>query len=113
MEVVSKDPLIIVDFAHTHDGMEAIFTSFIGKNIAVVFGAGGDRDPTKRPKMGAVAYKYASKLYITSDNPRSEDPTRIINDILQGIPKDPKKPVYIDIDRRASIQKAVAELKME
>lgn len=112
MEVVSKDPLIIVDFAHTHDGMEAIFTSFIGKNIAVVFGAGGDRDPTKRPKMGAVAYKYASKLYITSDNPRSEDPTRIINDILQGIPKDPKKPVCIDIDRRASIQKAVAELKM-
>lgn len=113
MEVVSEEPLVLVDFAHTHDGMEAIFESFIGREIVVVFGAGGDRDRSKRPKMGACAYKYAKRLYITSDNPRSEDPQGIIDDILQGIPDfntPESKPIHIDINRRASIRHAVQNL---
>ena len=113
MEVVSEEPLVLVDFAHTHDGMEAIFESFIGRDIVVVFGAGGDRDRSKRPKMGACAYKYAKRLYITSDNPRSEDPQGIIDDILQGIPDfntPESKPIHIDTNRRASIRHAVQNL---
>lgn len=111
MEVVSKEPLIIVDFAHTHDGMEAIFESFKGKNIAVVFGAGGDRDPSKRPKMGAVAHKYAKRIYITSDNPRSEKPEAIIEAIRQGMPLDTKTPIICEVDRAKAICQAVSELE--
>ena len=100
-----------MDFAHTHDGMEKIFESFKARDVAVVFGAGGDRDATKRPKMGACAYQYARKLYITSDNPRSEDPQKIIDEILAGLPKERKKRVVCDTDRRAIIARAVAELE--
>lgn len=115
MEVVSRSPLIIVDFAHTHDGMEQIFESFRGREIAVVFGAGGDRDRTKRPKMGLCAYKYAKKLYITSDNPRSENPQSIIEDILSGIPKPNHKQnhrrVVCQSDRAEAIAQAIEELE--
>lgn len=115
MEVVSHSPLIIVDFAHTHDGMEQIFESFRGREIAVVFGAGGDRDRTKRPKMGLCAYKYAKKLYITSDNPRSENPQSIIDDILSGIPKPNHKQnhrrVVCQSDRAEAIAQAIEELE--
>lgn len=113
MEMVSKEPLIIVDFAHTPDGMEAIFESFKGKNIAVVFGAGGDRDPSKRPKMGVVAYKYAKRIYITSDNPRSEEPEAIIEAIRQGMPLDAKIPVICEVDRARAICQAVSELEYD
>lgn len=111
MEVVSHSPLIIVDFAHTHDGMEQIFESFRGGEIAVVFGAGGDRDRTKRPKMGLCAYKYAKKLYITSDNPRSENPQSIIEDILSGIPKSNHRRVVCQSDRAEAIAQAIEELE--
>lgn len=111
MEVVSHSPLIIVDFAHTHDGMEQIFESFRGREIAVVFGAGGDRDRTKRPKMGLCAYKYAKKLYITSDNPRSENPQNIIEDILSGIPKSNHRRVVCQSDRAEAIAQAIEELE--
>ena len=59
MEVVHTKPLVIVDFAHTYDGMKQIFESFRHQKIAVVFGAGGDRDKSKRPKMGSCAFEYA------------------------------------------------------
>ncbi|RDU68959.1 UDP-N-acetylmuramoyl-L-alanyl-D-glutamate--2,6-diaminopimelate ligase [Helicobacter cholecystus] len=88
MQIVNKDPLIIVDFAHTYDGIEKILESFEGKKISVLFGAGGDRDKSKRPKMGEVVQKYAQKIYITSDNPRSENPQDIIVDILSGMRQD-------------------------
>lgn len=88
MQIVSKEPLIIVDFAHTHDGIEKILESFEGKKISVLFGAGGDRDKSKRPKMGEVVQKYAQKIYVTSDNPRSENPQDIILDILAGMRQD-------------------------
>ena len=63
MEVVSTDPLVIVDFAHTPDGIEKVLNSLRHLNLIAVFGAGGDRDRTKRPKMGAIAQKYARILH--------------------------------------------------
>ncbi|MDO7253747.1 UDP-N-acetylmuramoyl-L-alanyl-D-glutamate--2,6-diaminopimelate ligase [Helicobacter cappadocius] len=111
MEVVSQSPLIIVDFAHTHDGMKQIFESFKSKNISVVFGAGGDRDKSKRSKMGECASSYAQKIYITSDNPRSEDPQSIIEDILKGIPENLAHPIITTIDRKKAIQKAIDDLE--
>ncbi|PAF51651.1 UDP-N-acetylmuramoyl-L-alanyl-D-glutamate--2,6-diaminopimelate ligase [Helicobacter sp. 13S00477-4] len=111
MEIVSHDPLIIVDFAHTEDGMKQIFESFKSKKISVVFGAGGDRDKTKRPKMGACAYNYAEKIYITSDNPRSEEPNNIIDEIFAGIPKNTTHHIILEPDRKKAIQQAMNELE--
>ncbi len=85
MEIVSSNPLVIVDFAHTTDGMKQIFESFKTRNISVVFGAGGDRDRSKRAKMGACAALYAKKIYITNDNPRSEEPLSIAQEIACGV----------------------------
>ncbi len=76
--------LVIVDFAHTPDGMEQVLNALKEKEVLVVFGAGGDRDRSKRPLMGRVASIYAKKVYVTSDNPRFEDPDTIIEEILAG-----------------------------
>ena len=107
MEVVSENPLVIVDFAHTPDGMEQVLNALKEKEVLVVFGAGGDRDRTKRPMMGRVASAYAKKLYVTSDNPRFEDPDAIIEDILAGI--EDKSNVYVDVNRRSAIAQALRE----
>ena len=71
----------------------------------MVFGAGGDRDRTKRPRMGKAASEYADILVVTSDNPRSEEPQEIINDILSGIPQDAA--VHVEVDRARALQYAV------
>ncbi len=105
MEVVSENPLVIVDFAHTPDGMEKVLDSLKDKNIIVVFGAGGDRDRTKRPLMARVANRYAKKLVITSDNPRSEEPKEIIKDILSGLKTD--NGILVEEDREKAIKKAL------
>ena len=105
MEVVSESPLVIVDFAHTPDGMEQVLNALKEKEVLVVFGAGGDRDRTKRPLMGRVASMYAKKLYITSDNPRFEDPDTIIEEILAGVSDNSK--VFVDINRRTAISQAL------
>lgn len=112
MQIISQNPLIIVDFAHTEDGMEKIFQTFPHRNISVVFGAGGDRDKTKRPKMGLCAAKYAQKLYITSDNPRSEVPSSIMQEIFRGIPRElrQKREIYLEENRAKAIQMAVTSL---
>jgi UDP-N-acetylmuramoyl-L-alanyl-D-glutamate--2,6-diaminopimelate ligase len=107
MEVVSESPLVIVDFAHTPDGMEQVLNALKEKEVLVVFGAGGDRDRTKRPLMGRVAAMYAKKVYVTSDNPRFEDPDAIIEDILAGI--DDKGKVVVDVNRRQAITQALRE----
>lgn len=108
MEVVSRDPLIIVDFAHTDDGMMQVLNSIKDKDISVVFGAGGNRDKGKRPRMGAVAGKFAKKIYVTSDNPRDEVPEMILEDILIGLHG--KDHVTATPDRRLAIKMAMEDL---
>ena len=108
METVSTDPYVVIDFAHTPDGMKEVLQSFPTKDITVVFGAGGDRDKEKRPLMGRVAFHYAKKIIVTSDNPRFEDPDLIIEDILKGIPK--LDNVEVEINRKLAIKKALEEV---
>ncbi|MDM5272466.1 UDP-N-acetylmuramoyl-L-alanyl-D-glutamate--2,6-diaminopimelate ligase [Sulfurovum sp. zt1-1] len=109
MEVVSRDPLVIVDFAHTDDGMYQVLDSIKDRDISVVFGAGGNRDKMKRPRMGAVAGKFAKKIYVTSDNPRDEVPEQILEDILVGLHG--KDHVVATPDRRLAIKMALDELE--
>jgi UDP-N-acetylmuramoyl-L-alanyl-D-glutamate--2,6-diaminopimelate ligase len=111
MEVVNSNPLVIVDFAHTDDGMVQVLDSMKDRDVVVVFGAGGNRDRTKRARMGAVASKFAKKVFVTSDNPRDEDPAQIIKDILKGI-KDQSN-VRAMVDRAFAIQEALKELKKD
>jgi len=89
--------------------MLKVLESIKDKDIAVVFGAGGDRDRDKRPKMGLAAAKYAKKIYITSDNPRSENPLDIIEEI--AAPLKGKEGIKKIADRKEAIQKAIKELK--
>ncbi|MBE6810622.1 MAG: UDP-N-acetylmuramoyl-L-alanyl-D-glutamate--2,6-diaminopimelate ligase [Ruminococcaceae bacterium] len=82
-----RDFTVIIDYAHTPDGLKNILKTFSDceKNrVIVLFGCGGDRDKTKRPIMGGIAARYADYVIVTSDNPRSEDPDKIIDDILVG-----------------------------
>ncbi len=109
MEVVSRDPLVIVDFAHTDDGMYQVLESMKDRDISVVFGAGGNRDREKRPRMGAVAGRYANKIYVTSDNPRDEVPEMILEDILLGLHG--KDHVTATPDRRLAIKMALDALE--
>lgn len=102
MQVVSQNPLVIVDFAHTPDGIEKVLTSLRHLPIVSVFGAGGDRDKSKRPLMGKIAQQNSLKCIITSDNPRSENPNDIINNIVSGM--DNKKQYYIEPDRKKAIE---------
>lgn len=104
---------VIVDYAHTPDGLENILKTakeFAKKRIIVVFGCGGDRDRTKRPIMGALAVKYADVVIATSDNPRTEDPEKILDEIESGIIQANKdnKPYKRIADRREAIFSAIA-----
>ena len=105
METISTNPLAIVDFAHTPDGMNEVLKSFNDKEIICVFGAGGDRDKLKRPLMGQVAAQFAKHIIVTSDNPRNEDPDMIIEDILKGIKNHPS--IQVEINRKEAIKKAM------
>jgi len=99
---------LFIDYAHTHDGLENVLGALreIGyRRIIVVFGCGGDRDKTKRPLMGEVAARLADRVIITSDNPRSEDPEKIIDDIMRGIPRT-ARPARAIVDRREAIEEA-------
>ncbi len=94
----------VVDYAHTDDAMKNVLSALNDiKNgkLIVVFGAGGDRDKTKRPKMGAAADELADIVFVTSDNPRSEDPKNIIEDILSGIKR--KQNIFVEVNRRKAI----------
>jgi UDP-N-acetylmuramoyl-L-alanyl-D-glutamate--2,6-diaminopimelate ligase len=103
---------LVVDFAHTPDALMNICTgikkSFPGYKLKVLFGCGGDRDRTKRPLMGKVVDQLADEAYVTSDNPRSENPVTIIDDILRGFQRlIPRKIV----DRREAVRIAFSEIK--
>jgi len=111
-EVVSEKPYVLVDYAHTPDGLENILnaaravTPKSGRLIAV-FGCGGDRDATKRPKMGRIAEQLADLLVITSDNPRSEDPQQIITDVISGIQRFDSARMVVEADRKQAIHQAI------
>ena len=98
---------VIVDYSHTPDGLlNALETiqDFATKDIYCVVGCGGDRDKTKRPKMAKIAVEHSTKPIFTSDNPRTEDPTMILNDMVAGVPN-ADVPVYED--RHVAIAKAI------
>ncbi|MFE5319872.1 UDP-N-acetylmuramoyl-L-alanyl-D-glutamate--2,6-diaminopimelate ligase [Paenibacillus sp. NPDC056579] len=116
MEVVDGGQpfLVLVDYAHTPDGLENALSTikqFAAGRIITVFGCGGDRDRKKRPLMGKVAASYSDYLYVTSDNPRSEDPRSILEDIIPGIEQAGMSSDRFELiaDRREAIQKAVAQ----
>jgi UDP-N-acetylmuramoyl-L-alanyl-D-glutamate--2,6-diaminopimelate ligase len=103
---------VIVDYAHTPDALENCLSAahvLPGKRIITVFGCGGDRDRTKRPLMGKIVQDNSDVVIITSDNPRFEDPQRIIDDIIEGIDK--TKRHIIEADRREAIEEALSEAK--
>lgn len=99
---------IIVDYAHTPDGLENILKTardFSKERVIVVFGCGGDRDRGKRPEMGRIASQFADIVIVTTDNPRSESPYKIAEDILSGVAGDVD--VLVELDRARAIQLAV------
>lgn len=103
-----QDFAIIVDYAHTDDALAKLLSTVrpLTKNrLIVVFGCGGDRDKMKRPKMGRAASEYADKLFVTSDNPRTEDPQQIINMIVEGVDKN--KPCETYVERYEAIKMAL------
>jgi len=110
-EAITNEPLTIVDYAHTPDGLENVLTAArkilaSEGRLICVFGCGGDRDATKRPQMGAIAEKLADVTIITSDNPRSEDPQQIITDILSGIKSLSQEKIMVEEDRGLAIKLA-------
>jgi len=115
-EVVSSpvdDITVIVDYAHTDDALRNLLETarpLASGRLITVFGAGGDRDKTKRPLMGMVAARLSDVVVITSDNPRSEDPMRIIDEVKRGAEPESrqgKAEVLTIVDRRDAIQHAV------
>ena len=112
MEVVptpGKPYTVLIDYAHTPDGLENVLTSvrdYCKGRLIVVFGCGGDRDPIKRPIMGKIGVTHSDFAIITSDNPRTEDPNAIIADILTGISKEDGEYIVIE-NRRKAIQYAM------
>jgi len=115
MQAVGERPLVVIDYAHTPDALEKVLDALRpvarqrGGCLAVVFGAGGDRDPAKRPLMGAAAARGADRVLITSDNPRSEDPAAIIDAVAQGTGSGAQR----EPDRRRAIERAVREAAPE
>ena len=115
MEIVPVEThyTVIIDYAHTPDGLENVLKcvrEITDGRVITVFGCGGDRDKTKRPIMGEIATKLSDVAVITSDNPRSEDPESIIEDITAGIGKHNSK-VIVDSDRKSAIKKALDTAK--
>lgn len=119
LEVVSgpDDPYsVLVDFAHTPDALRSAIAAVrpsvgTGASLRVVFGCGGDRDRTKRPLMGRAVFADADAVYVTSDNPRTESPSAIIDDILAGLTPGDRKRAIVHADRRMAIEAAVRDLK--
>ncbi len=101
---------VIVDYAHTPDSLANVLSTareLAGERLICVFGCGGDRDRGKRPEMGRIASELADVAIVTSDNPRSEDPQAIIDEILGGVVGD----VEVEPDRRAAIAKAIEQAR--
>jgi len=109
MEHVAGPVDVVVDYAHTPDALENALRALretTGGALALVFGCGGDRDRGKRPQMGAIAARLADRIYVTSDNPRGEDPQAIADDILAGVGA---RAYEVELDRRTAIARAIRE----
>ncbi|HZS34259.1 MAG TPA: UDP-N-acetylmuramoyl-L-alanyl-D-glutamate--2,6-diaminopimelate ligase [Methylomirabilota bacterium] len=106
-----QDFLVVVDYAHTPDALRRVLETarrLTPGRLGVVFGAGGDRDRAKRPLMGRIAATLADRVWLTSDNPRSEDPRAIIAEIAAGVVPPPRDGYTSDPDRREAIRAALA-----
>lgn len=107
---------VLVDYAHKDDALRNVLTALRpltrGK-LRVVFGCGGDRDRTKRPRMARTAQELADVVYVTSDNPRTENPQAIINEIVSGFAADTEKSIVVEPDRRAAIERALTDARDE
>jgi UDP-N-acetylmuramoyl-L-alanyl-D-glutamate--2,6-diaminopimelate ligase len=103
---------VLVDYAHTDDALENVMSALRpltrGK-LRVLFGCGGDRDNTKRPRMARVAERLGDVVYVTSDNPRTENPQRIIDQIVAGFDPNSGKPAVVEPDRRTAIARIIAD----
>ena len=111
--IVEKDQrVVVVDYAHTPDALENLISLakeyFVGKKINVLFGCGGERDQAKRGRMGKVVQRHAHKIYLTSDNPRGEDPHEILNQVKPSLGE---AQFVEDIDRKKMIKMAIEEMK--
>jgi len=106
-----RGPSVLVDYAHTHDALANVLSALRpvtpGK-LAVLIGCGGDRDATKRPKMAQVAAELADRVWLTSDNPRTEDPDAIIQQMLAGVPSQAINRVTAITDRSQAIAACIA-----
>lgn len=113
------DPFAVyVDYAHTDDALENVLRALRrlirqGGKLRVVFGCGGDRDRTKRPRMANVACQWADQVVITSDNPRTEDPQAIVDDVFAGVPGDKAEQVMCMVDRRQAIKAAIEQAQRD
>ena len=110
-----RDFHIIIDYAHTPDGLENIINTFLNVphgRIVTLFGCGGDRDKTKRPIMGGIASRLSDFVIVTSDNPRTEDPSQIIKDIVVGV-KEYKTPYVVIENRKEAIKYAIEHAKKD
>ena len=109
-KIEGGDFSVIIDYAHTDDALKNVLTTLKplckGK-LRVVFGCGGDRDKTKRPRMARVAEELADFIFVTSDNPRTEKPTDIIDEIVAGFEKDNTQTIAIEPDRKKAIELAI------
>ena len=109
-----KDFTVLVDYAHTDDALKNVLSTLKplckGQLIAI-FGCGGDRDKTKRPRMAQAVQQFADKIYVTSDNPRTEKPAAIIEDILEGFPNRLADNIFIQPDRKIAIEEAIKNAK--
>jgi len=101
--------LVVVDYAHTEDALKNLIEAaraLSPRRVITVFGCGGDRDKLKRPRMGETAAALSDFVVVTSDNPRSENPLEIVNDILVGLRRH-DTPHEVEPDRRAAIRLAI------
>ena len=114
--ISAKNIIGIVDYAHTPDALENVLTTIAklrkgGEDVITVVGCGGDRDKTKRPIMGQVACDLSTKVFFTSDNPRSEDPNEIIRDMEEGLTSAAKRKYINIVDRKEAIKAAISFAK--